>query len=1121
MPTYDPRARYPRERTRVMVPTLSGGVGRQAPTKRALNEAENLDNVLVTLERSVEKRAGTNSIKRYTTPAFTAFDSSHPDSSLGLFDQSSSADYGFFWFQVSEEQRYLIALNFASTNVNQYMQIFRVTKDGFYECTITGQNTTAMLEYFTYKGGDTSLKFDDSLSSITLGPQMLVNNKNVYAGYTSKKRIFAASDTLDGSATDTDSVGWCKVGLDGEYITTGTSTKDYKEDIKGRKLTYFTTTPVDTEGQASIYVDGKFYIKNDQVYVNLPVTTDLTPWTNRQIKGAGSMNFTQLNTADFQVPTEDLPTVFTDLKVSKIRVDTDNNAELVTVFFNEEKYRDAWLELTRFNLAEKALPMSSGEASGTSGSFFTVVYSGADTKIVVDELETKQTAAGTYPFSITYDFVGTTDELDDVPSELTNSAYVNSQNIVTASAGITVVYTCLQDGSSNGALPTTALDAASTEAYFTFRGVDDGGAFAKHIPVEDWRYPDSTRRYLGNTLSDFSEFKFPPKANEATADNDGTVDTGTQVADFNLPPVNMAGKVGATLEDLYSDVSSNGKGKIYYVENSYAGEVPGYYIVNDVSNSPYTRLIRTPEEYSVLDQTRFPKVIKINSFNSTTNVEEFIVQDLDLEERRSGNLKTNKGPEVFKEGRQSRIRSMAFFRDRLFLSADDTVFSSRTGDFSDFWVQNPGVVADTDPIDIRLSTNKYAEVESMTPFSSNMFVNTGSDIQFTLKGSENNITPFTAEVSPTAFYSTAPLVDPVLLGSQIYFFAPNRAYVYFNDSMVTVNQAIEVSLNCPNYLPKTFGDIGVVPGYDSLCMIDKDNLKFLYVYTNRYRGADVVQNAFYRYIYDMDLMSVNSYDNDIYLIPRQYNSGSDNFSYFLEFQKFYEEDHSVPRLDHQTVLTETGGIQGTVVYNSSNDTTTFAVNNYGNLNPDTLYIAVENELEERAGEIILLRAGRDNDIVVSDPTNVNGLFTVVLRGDYTTLGNIRKFIFGTSFTSTVQLSPQYVRDGNNNVVEGVLSLRTLHLQHHNTGSYRVEKSIRGRRQEALRFTPSELDESQVTDPTDIPMPLYEKTGESFTKILGYAIETDIFIVSDYPNPMNIAQIEFKGRFTDKTSGFVR
>ena len=75
MPSFDPRARYPQGNVRMSIPTLSGGVGRQAPTKRAVNEAQDIDNALVTLERSVEKRSPLQFIRRYTNNSFATLDS--------------------------------------------------------------------------------------------------------------------------------------------------------------------------------------------------------------------------------------------------------------------------------------------------------------------------------------------------------------------------------------------------------------------------------------------------------------------------------------------------------------------------------------------------------------------------------------------------------------------------------------------------------------------------------------------------------------------------------------------------------------------------------------------------------------------------------------------------------------------------------------------------------------------------------------------------------------------------------------------------------------------------------------------------------------------------------------
>jgi len=276
-------------------------------------------------------------------------------------------------------------------------------------------------------------------------------------------------------------------------------------------------------------------------------------------------------------------------------------------------------------------------------------------------------------------------------------------------------------------------------------------------------------------------------------------------------------------------------------------------------------------------------------------------------------------------------------------------------------------------------------------------------------------------------------------------------------------------------------------------------------------------------------MTVESYDNDFYLVSRHLVTGSpDSYRYYLDYQRFYEEDNSVPRLDHQVTIDEAvvsvgspNHQEGSIVYNAGTGKTTITVKKYGNRLVDTLYIAPGNSAESRAGEIVRLAAGKDTDVVDSLTWN-DGTLTIVLVGDFTTGGaNYRKFIIGTSYTSTIELSPQYMRDQGNNVVEGTLSLRTLHLQHHNTGTYRVEKATRGRRKAVMTYTPAELDEANVADADDLPLPLYEKNGESFTKIMGYAAETDLFIVSDYPNPMNIAQIELKGKFTSKTSGFVR
>lgn len=1155
MPADNPRARYPSNQSRVAIPTLLGGVGRQAPSKRALNEAQELDNVLCTVERSVEKRMGTEYLQRYDAPDFADIDVSNLRSDLNLANSAEDADYYFAWFQVSDAQRYLIAIEYSTVNTNNLLKVFRFTNGGFYEC-VAPTVTTEMLEYITY--GNADYTADEALKVITVGPQLLILNTKVSAGYTSIERTITTSESiyLNGSSTETtpsvDTKYWVQIGLDGEPKTDDDGY--FYEDVDGRKLVYFTTVPVDPEGEASIYIQNKFYIKNDQVFYRLDSGTDLEPYLKRRYNIDGTIEFGDIlddGSHAYQWTTldEEVPYSLIDFHVHEVKVIADAHNpdtaadDSLRLTFTVESGRDRFEELDKFFLATHDVPVDNtvyvksdnDTGSGATEWYITWTDTTADPIEAIENIATDlnsdwdaDTTVQTEPFSIRgivtdYAF----------PASLENRVTDHTTGDYTLTEDTTVIFTCVREGIAESEEPAFESDAGTDAAAFTLRLEDDGGAVAFFIPVEDWKYPEAAKRYLGQALDDFSEFNFPPKDNDPLNDSEGKDEAvGPPVITYNKPNTDMEGIVHATLGSLYDYLeigdagrTEAGTGKIYNIENSYAGEAPGFYIVTQIDDRPYVRRIRTPFEYSVLDAGRFPKVMKIASFDSN-DLETFEINDMDLEQRRAGNLSTNPGPKCFNEGRQHPISAMALFRNRLFLSSGDIVFSSRLNDFSDFWLRDPGSLNDKDPIETTLSTNKYSEVSTMTPFDDYLFINTGSDIQFTMKGSENTITPFNAEVSPTAFYSTAPLVSPVLLGSQVYFFAPRRAYVYFSDSTVSINQAIEVSQHCPNYLPSSFGEIAVIPGYDTIAMIDKGDPKFVYMYTNRYSGSDVTQNAFFRYNFDTDVSSIASFDNQVYFVQKYaiWNGSSYIYKYFLEVMEFYEENINQPRLDHQLSFTEAAVLadpeKGQIDYDSSTGHTTIVVNHYANTNPDTLYINV-NETDPSSGVAIDLVSGQDDGSVISVGTS-NGTLTIVLNGDYTTDTNYREFTVGTKYTMTVQLSPQFVRDQNQNVVEGTFSMRTLHLRHHNTGSYRIEKAIRGRREVALEYSPSELDEVNVIDEDlNMPLPSYEKDGESFTKILGFAAETDIYIISDSSNPVNVTQIEIRGKFNNHTSGFVR
>ena len=883
MPPLNRRTRAAGNNIRVPINTLSGGVGRQAPSKRTLTEAQEIDNALVTLERSVEKRPG--------SAVLTSKDAIGNDLVGGTLGLPAGRDLVYNWFEVSDELRYLLVIDYSATGATeQLIYLFRYTQDEVVDVAPSIGITAETRAYVTYNPDGTTLG-RDAIRVSQVGPKLLILNTMVKAGYTSIEQ---------GGI-------WQSIGLDGQ--TTGV------EDLVGAQIDYLTASPQDPQNVALIYTTNRAYSAGTEVY----------------------------------------------------------NATGV------------WKALETIAFGDDALP--------TTGSF--------------------------------------------APDDVTSDGKWEWQRDV------------------------------------------------EFIPVDTAQYPDSTKRYLGQSLFDISEVKLPPRAGEVTASN------GAE----------------ATLAALYTTGDSAGRGKIYYIQNAYAGSLPGYYRVINETDRPYLQRVRTPDAYSILDSNRMPHVLEF-----TVESNSWSLGSIDWTPRVAGTAETNPGPSVFKDGAQVSLSAIAFFRDRLWLAAEDSVFSSRAGDIEDFYLNDPSVIGDEDPIDVRLSTNKYTPVSYMTAFENYLFINTPSDVQFILQGSENLITPLTAEVSPVSFYSTASMIEPVLMGSQIYFYAPERMYLYLPDSGAqSLTSTIEVSQHCPDYLPTTFGDYAVVNAHDTIMVVDADAPSNVYCYTNRFSGNQVAQSSFFRYTMQGSVRSIHSEDAYIYVVTEE------NGALRMEVMRFYETNVSVPVLDSR-VANKYDDL--TVTYDANADETTVIIPNCNDTSLDTLMfnVADEDGVHNLAGEVLSYTSKS------TDGTNLAFTLSGNLATRVTTASTPSSgynpdplcITAGRSFTMNVELSPVYSRDQQNNVVDGVLSLRTLSTRHFNTGDYRIEVAPKGG-----DFTSSATFNAATMDGSVFNGTPIQSRGETWAKVFGYSDEARIRLVSDYPTPVNITNIELKGRFRQTFSSFIR
>jgi hypothetical protein len=348
------------------------------------------------------------------------------------------------------------------------------------------------------------------------------------------------------------------------------------------------------------------------------------------------------------------------------------------------------------------------------------------------------------------------------PATVTNNSSLDDP---TWSGGATWQQDFIDDSDENNT--DTTIDATEVQRVSEF------------IPVEDYVYPDTTKLYLGQSVPRLSDLKFPPDATDVIAYNGGE-------------------KVQDALKTLYPNESniegkgdSLGRGKIIYLSQSYLTSTPGWYRYISSTVTPYLRQIRTPDEMSVIDKKRMPVQIFFDEANN-----QWDIKQVDWDVRKSGNTTTNPGPSFFKDAdnkaKQVKIKAMSFYRDRLFLASDDILVSSQLGNFDNFFLEDPSNITTKDPIDLAVSSNVYTPITYLQPFKDFLFLATSGDTQYELMGSENQISPLTAELAPTSFFPMTEDIEPLVMNNNLFFFSKQRLFIYFQSNATSTQQAFEL-----------------------------------------------------------------------------------------------------------------------------------------------------------------------------------------------------------------------------------------------------------------------------------------------------------------------------------------
>ena len=972
--------------TKISIPNILS-VSRLAPVKRQPYEAEELDNVLISLERNVEKRAGFTVIPQDTIGAATyanGWDFSSNNTKPELFQLSSltPANLWYYWYNINEDTRFLIVVDFsASTKDSQLFYMYQLLTTGQWQnvssstqwdptdTTIANSsvgnanNSTVVQAYATAQSisyatalSRGTLKRDsrnyitynpfsktprESLKAVTLGSNVIILNTNVYAGFSSD-------------------VAGNQFGLDG--VVTGTV------DTAGRKLTYYSAAKA-----SKVYDVGADNAAGGGDDVFLGYVPDST--------SAGKY----IDVSDYTYYKAGL--AYLGQKVNDVS-------------------------------AIKLPPQSDDWYSTNTNVTLTDTKASAMLALLYDS---------THPFS-------------------------------TVVAGRGKIY----------------------QTLYPFLNLSSG-------------------YYRVISFSESEIYGFSTTSIAATALVVGQSYKILALGSTNWANVGLSG-TAAVYSTFTATAVGTGTGT---VTAAYAGV--GY---------PYLQKIRTPDEHSYIDPRRMPQRLVVTIVGTTPTV---AVESMKWKPRESGTKDTNPGPSIFKtiSGKalkQVRIKSLSVFKDRLWFSADDIIFSSQLGEYESLFIDDPANIVDTDPIDIRSSSNTYAEIVSMSPFEDYLFVDTKANIQFQLTaGSDISIlSPTNVIVSPVTYYSTTPIIEPQTIGSQLYFFDAGRLYLYLGKDKLGLAKAVDVSASIPGYLPRNYKVACTAPSQDSIICVDADNLNHIYVFTVRFSGDRVVQSSFYRFVLDTasEIQTIQSYEDYLYVIIRNLDT---NVFYFQKTD-ISTVDIEVPRLDDMFIFrTKVGGTNPNTSYNSTTNFTTFKIPfNLPYVKGTSLLVFGPTNGSGASWDDVSETLGT----VVSCDVNDSGTFKeLVVLGNYS-YDDYTVYI-GNPFEMNITLGTLFLRDVNGQVVDGTLNIKTGVIRHNKSGPYTISVSSRFRTALESTFYPNYAD--LVLDEGSLPLSIVDNQGEFTFKVFGYSEITVISIIDSSVTPVNIVGLDFRGKFKQKSN----
>lgn len=444
----------------------------------------------------------------------------------------------------------------------------------------------------------------------------------------------------------------------------------------------------------------------------------------------------------------------------------------------------------------------------------------------------------------------------------------------------------------------------------------------------------------------------------------------------------------------------------------------------------------------------------------------------------------------------SNINDIFFYRNRLGFISEQNVILSGSSDFYNFWFRSAAAIADTDPIDLAVSSNKVSILTHAVPFARQLMLFSRQG-QFVLS-SDGVMTPKSAKVDQITSFDYSEDAQPVGIGQSIFFINNRINYsslmrYYTVQDVADLKDAQDTSAHIPTYIPKGIFRLSGNTTDNTVLMCSRSAPNTVWVFKYIIINGQSLQQSWSKWTFGYEgsqVLLAQFVGADIYLLI--------NTDGGLFLQKSGLTGNALDFSDQPVRYFIDRKIRYVIPQNAKYSD----YNDYTEVSFKDIYGAVPNQ--DSSTYCLISPQGYYNK--VSEWDSQTGVFRI--RGDIR--GQV--FFVGRQYEFSATLSKQVIKNSSNDTItsqdQGRLQLRYYWINYSKSGTFDclVDNNSKNKH---FKYTCT----SKYLGASQTILGKYQiHTGKFKFPVQDNNLEVDITIKSDNPLPLNLISGGWEGLY---------